>query len=69
MVPGFAVSARAREVLEALDVPGMQFLEFRINREPFFRFHTERRLDCLDKARSEIDYFPPPSKRAMSVHR
>jgi hypothetical protein len=69
MVPGLAVSERARAALDALGVPGMQFLGFRVNGEPFFLFYTERRLDCLDRQRSEIHYFPSSPTRVMQVVR
>ena len=38
-------------------MPGSRFLGFRINGEPFFLFYTDRRIDCLDRRRSEIEFF------------
>jgi hypothetical protein len=67
IVPGLAVSERARAALEALGVPGMRFMEFRVNGEPFFRFYTERRVDCLDRQRSEVRYFRSSPGRVMQV--
>ena len=57
MMPGLAVSLGAKAALEALGVPGLRFLEFRINDEPFFPFYTDRRVDCLDRERSELEFF------------
>ena len=57
MVPGIALSARAREAFEDLGVAGMQFLEFCVNGEPFFLFYTERVVDCLDRTASEVRFF------------
>ncbi|MGE3808298.1 MAG: DUF1629 domain-containing protein [Gemmataceae bacterium] len=68
MVPGIGVSARARKVLEELGVPGMQFLRFHVNNEPFYLFYTERCLDCLDHARAEIECFAGTA-RTRRVHR
>lgn len=67
MVPGIAVSERARGVFEEMRIPGMRFLEFCINKEPFFLFFSERRIDCLDRARSEIEFFPHDKSRVMQV--
>jgi hypothetical protein len=67
MVPGLGISVRARTAFEALRVPGMQFLEYRVNDEPFFMFYTERRVDCLDRGRSDIKYFPSSPDRVMRV--
>jgi hypothetical protein len=67
MVPGLAISDRARIAFEALGVPGMQFLKFRINGESFFKFYTERRVDCLDRQGSEITYFSSSQERVMDV--
>jgi hypothetical protein len=67
MVPGLAVSARARAAFESLGVPGMRFLEFRVNCEPFFMFYTDRQIDCLDRERSEIRYFRHSPQRVMQV--
>jgi len=69
MVPGLAVSERARAVLEMLGVPGMRFLGFRVNGEPFFLFHTERSVDCLVRERSEVRYFRSSPERVMQVVR
>jgi hypothetical protein len=69
MVPGLAVSERARAALEALGVPGMRFLRFRVNSAPFFLFYTERRVDCLDRQRSEVRYFRSSPERVMQVVR
>jgi hypothetical protein len=69
MVPGLAVSERAKAAMEALGVPGMQFLGFRVNGEPFFLFYTERRVDCLDRDRSEIEYFRSSPEQVMQVVR
>lgn len=69
MTPGVAISARAREAFESLGVPGMRFLEFRVNGEPFFQFFTERRIDCLDLGRSEIEYFDHAPERVREVRR
>ncbi len=67
MFPGIGVSVRARAALESLGVPGMRFLGFRVNLEPFFLFYTERVVDCLDRERSEIRYFPSSPERVMRV--
>jgi hypothetical protein len=67
MVPGLAVSGRARVALEALGVPGMRFLEFQVNGEPFFLFYTERCVDCLDRRRSVIEYFRSSPGRVKRV--
>jgi hypothetical protein len=69
MVPGLAVSERARAALEAIGAPGMRFLEFRVNGEPFFLFYTERCLDCLDLQRSEVQYFRSSPERVKQVVR
>ena len=67
MVPGLAVSSRARLVFESLGLPGMRFLGFRVNEEPFFLFYTDRRIDCLDRTRSEIRYFASSPQRIKDV--
>jgi hypothetical protein len=69
MVPGLAISTHAKAAFEALGVPGMRFLEFRINGEPFFLFYTERRVDCLDRRRSEIKFFKSSPERVKDVVR
>jgi hypothetical protein len=68
MAPGIAVSESARRRFETLGVPGMRFLEFKVNKDSFFRFHTERVVDCLDRSASEIEFFPT-SGRVMKVLR
>jgi hypothetical protein len=67
MVPGLAVSQRARAAFEALGVPGMRFLGFRVNGEPFFLFYTDRQVDCLDRERSDVVYFRSSPQRVMHV--
>jgi len=67
MVPGFAVSTRARDAFESLEVPGMQFMRFRLNNEPFFLFYTERCIDCLDRSASRIEYFRPSPQRVKRI--
>jgi hypothetical protein len=69
MVPGLAVSERARTALEAFGLPGMRFMEFRVNGAPFFHFYTERRVNCLDRQRSEVRYFRSSPERVMQVVR
>jgi hypothetical protein len=69
MSPGLAVSGQGRAALIALGVPGMQFLRFRINSESFYLFYTDRRLDCLDRQRSELLYFQSDPKQVMEVQR
>ena len=69
MVPGLAVSSRAKVAFEALGVPGSEFLGFRINGEPFFLFYTDRRIDCLDRQRSEIEFFRSSPERVRQVVR
>ena len=69
MVPGLAVSAQARMALESLGVPGMQFLEFHVNREPYFLFFTERRLDCLDRKSSSIQVLSELAQQGYACDR
>jgi hypothetical protein len=69
MVPGMGISERAKVAFERLGVPGMRFLRFRINGELFFQFYTERRIDCLDRRRSELRFFPSSPGRVMEVVR
>jgi hypothetical protein len=67
MSPGLGISSRAREAMVTLGVPGMHFLEFRVNGEPYYQFYTERIVDCLDRQRSEIMFFPDEPDRVMRV--
>jgi Immunity protein family (Imm11) len=67
MVPGLAISARAKATFEELGVPGMRFLKFQINGEPFFLFYTERRIDCLDRTRAKIRFFSSSPDQVMEV--
>jgi hypothetical protein len=69
MVPGLAVSERARTTIESLGLMGLQFLGFKVNGEPFFMFYTQRSIDCLDTARSEITYFRSAPKTVKNVVR
>lgn len=69
MVPGLAVSSRARAVFKSLKIPEMRFLAFRINEEPYFQFYTERCLDCLDRKRSDIKYFRSSPQEVKRIER
>ncbi len=40
----------------------MQFLEFRINGQAYYQFYTDRCIDCLDREKSEIEFFPDSDK-------
>ena len=68
MYPGIGISPRARTILEKLKIPGMQFLEFSVKGKPYYQFYTDRRIDCLDRANSQIEFYPG-SGRVMRVHR
>src|SRR3712207_3423808 len=47
LAPTPGVSSAAKEVLEKLGVPGLRFLPFQVNGEPFHLVYTERCVDCL----------------------
>ncbi len=69
MVPGLAVSSRSKVVLENMGISGMQFLEFQVNGESFFMFLTARRVDCLDRERSELEFFRSSPEHVKEVVR
>lgn len=69
MVPGLGVSGRAKRAFESLGVPGMRFLEFRANREPWYLFFTVREVACLDRQRSQISFYAHDPSRVMSIEK
>lgn len=69
MIPGLGISNRAKEVFESLEIPGMYFLEYSVNNDPFFMFYTERCLDCLDRKQSEVQFFESSPDRIKQISR
>lgn len=61
------VSENAKRVLTSLKVPGMQFLPYLINDQPYYLFFTERQVNCLDREKSKIEFYRHDPKRIKRV--
>lgn len=63
------VSERARRTFGELKMPEVEFLALTVNEEPFYALRVSRRIDCLDRERSRIQYFQSDPTRILTIRR
>jgi hypothetical protein len=69
MMPGIAISSRARVVFESLPLEGLQFFPITLNGKAFFLLVTRRCLNCLDRSKSVMKFFSHDPTRVMHIMR